>query len=208
MILITNDDGYQSMNLHYLYNIAKKIDDDVKMVVSLNNQSGVGNMSSSTKRIFSQKIDEGYIIDGTPVDCIRYGLSKFKPSLILTGINEGYNIGKNCLYCSGTFMSAREGGNNGIKSLAISVGKEDDINNLPVRKIIEESLKYDFLLANLNIKGSMLDITNVCEYDYETTIIGNDLYLEKLEQFEDYTDGKSIHELEHSSLSIIRGDDI
>ena len=77
MILITNDDGYESMNLHRLYDIAKTIDDEVKMVVSLENQSGVGNCSSSTKRIHSQKIDEGYIINGTPVDCIRYGLSKF-----------------------------------------------------------------------------------------------------------------------------------
>lgn len=78
MILITNDDGYESMNLHCLYDIAKTIDDEVKMVVSLENQSGVGNCSSSTKRIHSQKIDEGYIINGTPVDCIRYGLSKFE----------------------------------------------------------------------------------------------------------------------------------
>lgn len=204
MILITNDDGYCSLNLHYLYNVAKNIDKDVKMVVSMKNQSGVGNMSSSFGKIFSQEIEDGYIIDGTPVDCIRFGLSKYNPTLILTGINEGYNIGKNCLYCSGTFMSAREGAVNGIKSLAISIAKEDDVSVLPIENIIKESLEYDFELANLNIKNHILDKTKVCENDYKTVIKNDVLCFQKLENFEEGTDAKSIHELGHSSLSIIK----
>lgn len=205
MILITNDDGYESMNLHRLYDIAKTIDDEVKMVVSLENQSGVGNCSSSTKRIHSQKIDEGYIINGTPVDCIRYGLSKFHPSLILTGINNGYNIGVNCLLCSGTFMSAREGANKGVKSMAISVGVENNPSSYLIGGVVKEALDYDFMLANLNIAGEKLDITEVCDSDYETVIKGENLYLNKFKAFPNNTDAESVYSLHNSSLSVIRG---
>lgn len=207
MILITNDDGYESMNLHRLYDIAKTIDDEVKMVVSLENQSGVGNCSSSTKRIYSQKIDEGYIINGTPVDCIRYGLSKFHPSLILTGINNGYNIGVNCLLCSGTFMSAREGANKGVKSMAISVGVENNSSSYLIGEVVKEALDYDFMLANLNIVGEKLDITKVCDSDYETVIKGENLYLNKFKTFPNNTDAESVYSSHNSSLSIIRRDD-
>lgn len=205
MILITNDDGYESMNLHRLYDIAKTIDDEVKMVISLENQSGIGNCSSSTKRIHSQKIDEGYIINGTPVDCIRYGLSKFHPSLILTGINNGYNIGVNCLLCSGTFMSAREGANKGVKSMAISVGMENNLSSYLIGGVVKEALDYDFMLANLNIAGEKLDITEICDSDYETVIEGNDLHLNKFKTFPNNTDAESVYNLHNSSLSIIRG---
>lgn len=207
MILITNDDGYESMNLHRLYDIAKTIDDEVKMVVSLENQSGIGNCSSSTKKIHSQKIDEGYIINGTPVDCIRYGLSKFHPSLILTGINNGYNIGVNCLLCSGTFMSAREGANKGVKSMAISVGVENNSSSYLIGGVVKEALDYDFMLANLNIVGEKLDITKVCDSDYETVIKGENLYLNKFKTFPKNTDAESVYSLHNSSLSIIRRDD-
>lgn len=63
-----------------------------------------------------------YSISGTPADCTKMGillLCEKRPDLVISGINQGENIGTNVCY-SGTFSAAAEGAMAGIRSLAVS----------------------------------------------------------------------------------------
>lgn len=204
MILITNDDGYENINVHILYDILKEFD-DVKMIVPDRNMSSCGNSISFNKK-FKVYIDtDGKIsIDGTPVDCIRLGIEMFEPDLIITGINDGYNVGLDSLLCSGTFMSAREGANNDIKSLACSVDKFSKIDKDLTLKIIKKALSEDFTLANLNIISEDYKITNLCDTTYEYRIIDNSIQISLLMDYPKGTDGEAIYNLDKSSLTIMR----
>src|SRR5436305_2062601 len=64
----------------------------------------------------------GFATDGTPVDCVRFaalGLVETEPELILSGINQGANLGDDITY-SGTVAAALEGVVLGIPAVAIS----------------------------------------------------------------------------------------
>lgn len=51
-------------------------------------------------------------VSGTPVDCVKMALEYFlkddQPDLIISGINDGYNLGSDVLY-SGTVSAAWKG---------------------------------------------------------------------------------------------------
>lgn len=202
MILITNDDGYSSENLYLLYNICKKIDDEVLLVTSFDNHSLKGNLCSLNKKFKVEKIKEGYIIDGTPVDCVRFGLSKCNPDLIVTGINDEYNIGWETLLCSGTFMSAYEGYLHNIKSLACSMR---DFDNMEViSDLIIKVLNFDFKLANLNIKSEKLVETKTCKTYWRYEIKGNEVLTSVLSDFEVGSDAEAVFNKNCSSFCIIK----
>src|SRR6476646_10954474 len=64
----------------------------------------------------------GFATDCTPVDCVRFatlGLIEFQPELIVSGINDGSNLGDDITY-SGTVAAALEGIVLGIPAIAIS----------------------------------------------------------------------------------------
>lgn len=63
-----------------------------------------------------------WAINGTPADCVKIGLAKFeeiKFDLVLSGINNGPNLGIDVIY-SGTVAAALEGSFHGIPSFALS----------------------------------------------------------------------------------------
>jgi 5'-nucleotidase len=62
------------------------------------------------------------MVNGTPVDCVNLALVKVlpgRPSLIVSGINRGVNLGDDVMY-SGTVSGALEGTILGIPSIAVS----------------------------------------------------------------------------------------
>jgi len=65
-----------------------------------------------------------YACSGTPADCVKLSLFTLyheqKPDLIISGINNGANLGSDCLY-SGTVSAAMEGLIGGVPSIAISL---------------------------------------------------------------------------------------
>lgn len=71
-----------------------------------------------------------YSISGTPADCTKMGillLSQKKPDLVISGINQGENIGTNVCY-SGTFSAAAEGSMAGIRSIAVSQAVSEPVD--------------------------------------------------------------------------------
>ena len=125
---LTNDDGYSAIGLKYLKKIVKQISNDVWVFAPAKNQSAKSHSITINKNINIRMANKReYIIKGTPSDCVILGLEKIKNKkkkniLLISGINEGVNLGYDLLY-SGTVAAAREGALNNIKSIAISIDK-------------------------------------------------------------------------------------
>ena len=128
LIFLTNDDGYKSVGINVLTKINKLIFENIWVFAPKFNQSAKSQSITINKNISIKKItNKEYVISGTPVDCVILGLNEFgdinkNSILLMSGINEGVNLGYDMLY-SGTVAAAREGALNGIKSIAMSIDK-------------------------------------------------------------------------------------
>lgn len=72
---------------------------------------------------FPVPVRQAWQLEGTPVDCVKVALDyvmKEKPDLVLSGINNGYNVGFDIAY-SGTLGAAFEAARHGIPAIAFSV---------------------------------------------------------------------------------------
>ena len=161
-VLITNDDGYNSIGIKLLSEILKKFANEIYIVAPKNNMSGSSRAISLKENIQFKKINsKSWIIEGTPTDCIIFALNyifkKDKPDFIFSGINSGTNIGDEISY-SGTVGAAFEGALRGIRSIAISqkISNTDNnfiISKINLPKILPQVFKYfsnKNLLLNLN----------------------------------------------------------
>jgi 5'-nucleotidase len=132
-VLLTNDDGIFAPGIRVLYE--KMLCDATVIVVAPDReQSGVGHAFTFNVPIHYEKtgadhIPPGYVISGTPVDCVKFAVShlmKKHPDVIISGLNLGENSGLSAFY-SGTVAAAREGAFWDITSIAFSLcieGKE------------------------------------------------------------------------------------
>ncbi|TAL23760.1 MAG: 5'/3'-nucleotidase SurE [Nitrospirae bacterium] len=160
VILVTNDDGVHSQGITALFKSMKEIG-DVYVVAPDRERSAVGHALTLHRPLKAEEIKERvYAVNGMPTDCVAIGVNKIlpeKPSLIVSGINKGGNVGDDITY-SGTVSAAIEGTIMGIPSFAISIvgGKNFHFDtaayySLEVAKyILEKSLPYDTLL-NVNL---------------------------------------------------------
>ena len=72
---------------------------------------------------FPVPVQEAWELEGTPVDCVKVAVDyvlKSKPDLVLSGINNGYNVGFDIAY-SGTLGAAFEAARHGIPAMAFSI---------------------------------------------------------------------------------------
>jgi 5'-nucleotidase len=126
-ILVSNDDGYLSPGIKILVGHLKKIA-DVVVVAPEKNKSGSSSSLSLNKGIAVSKINSMlYCVGGTPTDCVHIaltGLIPFKPDMVISGINDGANMGDDTIY-SGTVGAAMEGFLLGIPSIAVSMGSPE-----------------------------------------------------------------------------------
>ena len=126
-ILITNDDGIHAPGLKALEKIAWKISDSrdsVTVVAPEKNQSAKSNSITYNEPFQIRKINKlRYAVEGTPTDCVIFAMDHLmretKPDLILSGINNGFNLSEDVFY-SGTVGAAIEGSFRGVLSIAIS----------------------------------------------------------------------------------------
>lgn len=124
-ILISNDDGVHAPGIKVLQEIAGKLSDDVWVVAPESEQSGAAHSLTLRRPLRIRKISERrFAVDGTPTDCIMLGVKKIlqdqKPTLVLSGINHGANLGEDVTY-SGTVAAAMEATLLGIPAIALSL---------------------------------------------------------------------------------------
>ncbi|MDP2034928.1 MAG: 5'/3'-nucleotidase SurE [Polaromonas sp.] len=121
-ILICNDDGYQASGIIALYDALKDIA-DVEVVAPEQNNSAKSNALTLHSPMYVQTAANGFrYINGTPADCVHIaltGLLGYRPDLVVSGINNGANMGDDTIY-SGTVGAAMEGYLFGIPSIAFS----------------------------------------------------------------------------------------
>ena len=121
-ILICNDDGYQASGIVALYEALKTVA-DVEVVAPEQNNSAKSNALSLHSPLYVQTAANGFrYINGTPADCVHIaltGLLGYRPDLVVSGINNGANMGDDTIY-SGTVGAAMEGYLFGIPAIAFS----------------------------------------------------------------------------------------
>lgn len=164
LIFVTNDDGINSRGIIALVEVMKKIG-DVVIVAPVEEMSGVSHAITMRQLISVEKsnhFDEvlSYKLTGTPVDCVKYGISKIlksKPDLLVSGINHGSNASVN-LHYSGTVSAAMEGAIHGIPSIAFSIIKWEvqDIDLEPSKEIVDHISRY--VLENPLPHGVLLNV--------------------------------------------------
>ena len=123
-ILISNDDGVHAHGIKVLEKIAQTLSDDVWVVAPETEQSGAAHSLTLRRPLRVHKISpRRFAVDGTPTDCVMVALSEVlkdqKPTLMLSGINHGANMGEDVTY-SGTVAAAMEATLLGVPAIALS----------------------------------------------------------------------------------------
>lgn len=121
-ILISNDDGYLAPGIEALAAALAAIA-DIVVVAPDSNRSGASNSLSLDRPLHVQQAANGFhFVNGTPTDCVHValtGLLGWRPDLVVSGINNGQNMGDDTLY-SGTVAAATEAYLFGIPAIAFS----------------------------------------------------------------------------------------
>ena len=121
-ILLSNDDGYQAPGIVALHRALQQVA-DVEVVAPEHNNSAKSNALTLNAPLYVHEAANGFrYVNGTPADCVHIaltGLLGYRPDLVVSGINNGANMGDDTIY-SGTVGAAMEGYLFGIPAIAFS----------------------------------------------------------------------------------------
>jgi 5'-nucleotidase len=121
-ILLSNDDGFQAPGIVALYEALKDLA-DVEVVAPEHNNSAKSNALTLHSPLYVHRAANGFrYVNGTPADCVHIaltGLLDYLPDLVVSGINNGANMGDDTIY-SGTVGAAMEGYLFGVPAIAFS----------------------------------------------------------------------------------------
>ena len=122
-ILVSNDDGYRAEGLHCLRAALATLG-EVTVVAPDRNRSGASNSLTLDVPLRVFEAEPGvYFVPGTPTDCVHLaitGLFDFEHDMVVSGVNDGPNLGDDVLY-SGTVAAAVEGRFLGLPTIAVSL---------------------------------------------------------------------------------------
>ena len=122
-ILLSNDDGYRAEGLEALRREIKPLG-AVTIVAPDRNRSGASNSLTLDVPVRPVRYDtDCYYVNGTPTDCVHLaisGLFDFEHDIVVSGVNDGANLGDDTLY-SGTVAAAVEGRFLGLPAIAVSL---------------------------------------------------------------------------------------
>jgi len=162
-ILVTNDDGIFAEGLWILVKALKSIA-QVIVVAPDREQSAAGTAVTLHQPLRIQKVApmvpeiETYAVEGTPSDSVILALGKLakgKIDLVISGINQGLNLGDD-VHISGTVGAALQGYLHGFPALAISTVQGDHMDTaaklttLLAKRITSNSLRTNIFL-NVNL---------------------------------------------------------
>jgi len=184
LILITNDDGFFSEGIRALAQQLKNIG-SIFVVAPDREKSATSLALTLHQPLRVQRIEENtFAVDGTPADCIYLAVKKLlprKPELIISGLNQGPNLGQQDISYSGTVAAAIQGAYLLIPSIAVSLLHDNkrqfffDFSARITCSIARIILKNDFppeLALNINIppppvKGIKISKLGQKRYDPE-----------------------------------------
>lgn len=163
-ILISNDDGIQSPGIESLVKVLHK-EHKVIVAAPATQQSAMAHALTVRKRLYVEHyapLEEKYgvealMISGTPTDCVKLymeGIAEEKIDLVISGINNGSNLGTDILY-SGTLGAALEGHIHGVPAIALSLDYKAE---LTFDFVAETFVKKMEKLMKLSDKPQLLNI--------------------------------------------------
>ena len=159
-ILVSNDDGYNAEGVEALVSALHGLG-ELTVVSPETNCSGASNSLTLNRPLSVRQAPNGFFfVNGTPSDCVHIaltGLLDFRPDLVVSGINNGANMGDDTLY-SGTVAAATEGYLFGIPAIAFSLVKKGwehlDAAARIARQIVQHQIAQPLernILLNVNI---------------------------------------------------------
>ena len=100
-ILISNDDGYQAPGIVALHEAIRDLG-EVEVVAPEHNNSAKSNALTLHSPLYVHQAANGFrYVNGTPADCVHValtGLLGYRPDLVVSGINNGANMGDDTIY--------------------------------------------------------------------------------------------------------------
>ena len=167
-ILISNDDGYQAPGIVALHAALKDIA-EVEVIAPEHNNSAKSNALTLAAPLYVQEAHNGFrYVTGTPADCVHIalkGLLDYRPDLVVSGINNGANMGDDTIY-SGTVGAAMEAYLFGVPAIAFSQIQKGwahiDSAAQVARRLVQQIEREGMLqgepwLLNVNIPNLPLD---------------------------------------------------
>lgn len=171
-ILVGNDDGIFAPGVRALANTLAA-DHDVTVVCPDRERSATGHGLTIHQPIRAEQVQSMFVdqvqawaCSGTPSDCIKLALGALlesPPDFVLSGINQGPNLGTDVLY-SGTVSAAMEGVIEGITSIAFSYASFTDSHFQPAADFAKEFLQHlidhplpEARLLNVNVPALPAD---------------------------------------------------
>ncbi len=167
LILVSNDDGIDAPGIHALVAALQGLG-DIHVVAPEREQSAVGHAITVREPVRAHRWEfrspggpvSAWAVSGTPADCVKLALNQLlprRPSLVVSGINQGANTAVNVIY-SGTVSAATEGTILGIDSMAISLcsweSRDFEASGHLARRLAEKVLREGLppgILLNVNI---------------------------------------------------------
>ncbi len=165
-ILLSNDDGFDAPGIKILASFLKKIA-HVTIVAPDQNRSGASNSLSLDRPLKVTEVEKDYYhVNGTPTDCVHLALTGLLdkiPDMVISGINNGANMGDDTIY-SGTVAAAMEGYLLDIPSFAISMSQHEakyfeTAASITVDLILhyQNNKPKDAILLNINVPDIPLE---------------------------------------------------
>jgi len=185
-ILLTNDDGVESIGL---LTLAEELDRiaDVWIVAPSGDRSGASHAlttRSPVRMVRAERLgrQSAFAVDGTPADCVYLALSHVlrdsPPALVISGVNDGYNLADDISY-SGTVAAALEAALLDVPAIAVSV---ESFRGTGMRMAIQLARELAVhSLANVGAipRGSLLNVNVPAEpraSDFRVTTVGRRAY--------------------------------
>ncbi len=166
LILITNDDGYLSPGLLALRTALEEVGEPWVLAPDRNwSAASRTRVFHKPLRVSTARMADGTVVhvtNGSPSDCVLLallGLAPRRPQLVVAGINQGLNVGRDVTY-SGTVAAAMEGASAGIPALAVSTDFVEELSEYEMaaslaaqlaRKLLQNPAQFSHVLLNLNV---------------------------------------------------------
>ena len=108
-ILVSNDDGFRAEGIRRLREALATLA-EVTVVAPDRNKSGASNSLTLDVPLRVYESEPGvYFVPGTPTDCVHLaisGLFDFEHDMVVSGVNDGPNLGDDVLYSGRSVRSA------------------------------------------------------------------------------------------------------
>ena len=202
-ILITNDDGINAEGIIRLAETAKEFG-EVWVIAPAHQRSAASHCITLREPVEIKEVDfpvegvKAFACSGTPADCVRVGslsVMPYKPDVVLSGINYGYNVASDIQY-SATCGAAFEASFQGFISIALSenASKCHDITDAYIKELLSEYIDFRperNQILNINFPTGKVEECKGIKRDLITS--EDSFYHDRYKMIEEREDGTKLY---------------